>query len=82
MGVRRVLQFSALRATFDQRAGEEGRNDFRRPLHGESLLAAVSQAMVSLHTQYHGHIPATAKTEMMGDDLLACVVGDGQPIRR
>jgi hypothetical protein len=32
--------------------------------------------MVSLHEQYHGRVPATAKTEMMGDDLLACVLGD------
>lgn len=46
------------------------------PLHGDSLLAAISQAMVSLHEQYHGRIPATAKTEMLCDDLLACVLGD------
>lgn len=46
------------------------------PLYGESLLAAVSQGMVSLHEQYHGRIPARAKTEMLGADLLACVLGD------
>jgi uncharacterized protein YbcI len=46
-----------------------------RPLGGESLLAAVSDAMASLHEQYHGRVPVTAKTLMMGDDLLACVLG-------
>ena len=44
-------------------------------LRGESLLAAVSQAMVSMHERYHGRVPATAKSLMMGDDLLACVLG-------
>ena len=45
------------------------------PLRGESLLATISQEMVSLHEQYHGRVPATAKSLMMGDDLLACVLG-------
>ena len=45
------------------------------PLRGESLLAAISQEMVSLHEQYHGRVPVTAKTLMMGGDLLACVLG-------
>ena len=44
-------------------------------LHGEPLLAAVSEAMVSMHERYHGRAPATAKSLMMGDDLLACVLG-------
>jgi uncharacterized protein YbcI len=45
------------------------------PLRGEPLLAAVSKEMVSLHEQYHGRVPAKAKTLMMGDNLLACVLG-------
>jgi uncharacterized protein YbcI len=44
-------------------------------LRGEPLLAAVSEAMVSMHERYHGRVPATAKSLMMGDDLLACVMG-------
>ena len=44
-------------------------------LRGEPLLAAVSEAMVAMHERYHGRIPATAKSLMMGDDLLACVLG-------
>jgi len=31
--------------------------------------------MVSLHQQYHQREPATAKTLLLGDDLLACVLG-------
>ena len=44
-------------------------------LRGEPLLAAVSAAMASMHERYHGRVPATAKSLMMGDDLLACVLG-------
>ena len=44
-------------------------------LVGEPLLAAVSEAMVSMHERYHGREPATAKSLMMGDDLLTCVLG-------
>ena len=44
-------------------------------LHGEPLLAALSEAMVAMHQRYHGREPATAKSLMMGDDLLACVLG-------
>ncbi len=44
-------------------------------LTGEALFAAVTEAMVSLHQQYHHREPATAKTLLLGDDLLACVLG-------
>ena len=44
-------------------------------LRGEPLLAAVSEAMAAMHERYHGRVPATAKSLMMGDDLLACVLG-------
>lgn len=45
------------------------------PLDGEELLSAVTAAMVSLHERYHHRAPVSAKTQMLGDDLLACVLG-------
>jgi hypothetical protein len=45
------------------------------PLTGDALLTAVSGSMAALHEHYHGRAPATAKTQMLGDDLLACVLG-------
>ncbi len=45
------------------------------PLAGEPLLTAVTDAMIALHQRYHHRAPVTAKTLMLGDDLLACVMG-------
>jgi hypothetical protein len=45
------------------------------PLTGDALLEAVTDAMVTLHERYHSRRPVTAKTLMLGDDLLACVMG-------
>ena len=45
------------------------------PLSGDALLLAVTEAMVALHERYHHRAPVTAKTQMLGDDLLACVLG-------
>jgi uncharacterized protein YbcI len=45
------------------------------PLTGDALLAAVTEAMVALHQRYHHRKPVTAKTRLLGDDLLACVMG-------
>jgi uncharacterized protein YbcI len=45
------------------------------PLAGDELLNAVSAAMADLHERYHGRAPVTTKSRMMGDDLLACVLG-------
>lgn len=45
------------------------------PLTGDSLLQAVTDAMVALHQRYHNRAPVTAKTQMLGGDLLACVLG-------
>jgi uncharacterized protein YbcI len=45
------------------------------PLYGEPLLAAVTDAMVALHERYHHRKPVTAKTQLLGEDLLACVLG-------
>ena len=44
------------------------------PLSGTELLEAVTESMVALHERYY-RAPATAKTQMLGDDLLACVLG-------
>jgi uncharacterized protein YbcI len=45
------------------------------PLTGGALLAAVTGEMVAFHERYHHRAPATARTLMLGDDLLACVLG-------
>jgi uncharacterized protein YbcI len=45
------------------------------PLIGESLLAAVNGAMVALHERYHHRAPVTAKTLLLGDELIVCVLG-------
>src|SRR5580698_667443 len=42
------------------------------PLSGEELLSAVTASMVALHERYYHRTPVTAKTQMLGDDLLAC----------
>jgi uncharacterized protein YbcI len=44
-------------------------------LTGDALLLAVTEAMVGLHMRYHHRVPVTAKTLLLGDDLLACVLG-------
>ena len=44
-------------------------------LSGEQLLDAVTEAMVALHQRYHHRKPVTAKTVLLGEDLLACVLG-------
>ena len=43
-------------------------------LTGDELLAAVTDAMVGFHQRYHHRKPVTAKSLMLGDDLLACVL--------
>jgi uncharacterized protein YbcI len=47
----------------------------RRPLSGDKLLFAVTEAMVVLHQRYHHRSPLRAKSQMLSDDLLACVFG-------
>jgi uncharacterized protein YbcI len=44
-------------------------------LSGDELLSAVTEAMVALHERYYHRTPVTAKSQMLGDDLLACVLG-------
>jgi uncharacterized protein YbcI len=59
---------------------EEGRfamaDLIKDPPLGDHMLEAVNEAMVALHRRYHGREPATARTEMMGDDVIACLLGN------
>ena len=45
------------------------------PLTGEPLLEAVTDAMIALHKRYHHSAPVWAKSMLMSDELLACVMG-------
>jgi uncharacterized protein YbcI len=45
------------------------------PLTGDPLLDAVTEAMVALHERYYHRKPVTAKAQLLGDDLLVCVLG-------
>jgi hypothetical protein len=44
-------------------------------LEGDALLVGVTDAMSALHQRYYHRPPGSAKTQMMGHDLLACVLG-------
>jgi uncharacterized protein YbcI len=45
------------------------------PLVGDALLVAVTEAMVAFHERYYHREPATAKTMLLDDELLVCVLG-------
>jgi uncharacterized protein YbcI len=45
------------------------------PLIGDELLAAVTDTMVTFHERYHHRKPVTAKTLLLGGELLVCVLG-------
>jgi len=45
------------------------------PLSGDALLEAVTESMVALHERYHHRTPASARSQLMSDELLACVMG-------
>ena len=45
------------------------------PLTGNALLTAVTESLVAVHRRYHHRAPVTAKSQLLGDDLLACVMG-------
>jgi uncharacterized protein YbcI len=45
------------------------------PLTGDELLDAVTDAMVALHQRYHHRAPVTAKTLLLDDEMLVCVMG-------
>jgi uncharacterized protein YbcI len=42
----------------------------------DARLAEVTEALSVLHERYHGRRPARAYSQMMGDDMLACLMGD------
>jgi uncharacterized protein YbcI len=44
------------------------------PLSGDELLDGVTEAMIAFHERYYHRAPGTAKSMMLGDDLLACVL--------
>jgi uncharacterized protein YbcI len=46
-----------------------------RPLDGEEMLSGVTAGLVALHARYYHRKPVSAKTQMLGDDLLVCVLG-------
>ena len=48
----------------DEAVGDRGRH------------VTVNDSMVALHERYHGRKPARAHTQMIGDDMLACMLGD------
>ena len=45
------------------------------PVTGDELCVAVTDEMVAFHQRYYHREPITAKTSLLGDDLLACVLG-------
>ena len=45
------------------------------PFSGDELLAAVTDEMITLHERYHHRQPVSAKTMLLGGELLACVLG-------
>ena len=42
----------------------------------EAQLEAVTEALSELHERYHGRRPRSARTSLMGDDMLVCLLGD------
>ena len=44
-------------------------------LAGEALLRGVNDELVALHRRYYHRAPVTAKTQLLDDELLACVMG-------
>jgi uncharacterized protein YbcI len=45
------------------------------PLAGNELLDAVTDVMVGLHERYHHRVPVSAKSLLLGDEVLVCVLG-------
>ena len=44
-------------------------------LTGEELLDAVTDALSELHDHHYGRRPAAARSQLMSDEILACVMG-------
>src|SRR3954462_3919024 len=45
------------------------------PLDGDELLGAVADGMSALHERHSRRPPGSTHCRLMGDDLLACVLG-------
>jgi uncharacterized protein YbcI len=46
------------------------------PSIGDEQLASVSDVLGAMHERYHGRRPASTHSQMMGDDMLACLMGE------
>ena len=46
------------------------------PSVSDAQLEAVNEALVVLHERHHGRRPRTARTSLMGDDMVVCLLGD------
>jgi uncharacterized protein YbcI len=44
-------------------------------LTGDELLVAVTDALVEFHQRYHSRTPVVGKALLLGEELLACVLG-------
>ena len=75
---RQLVGFSSFclaRAIGPEDEGEGGLSSVDGALSGEPLLVAVTEAMVGFHSRYFKREPVTAKTLLLGEDLIACVLG-------
>lgn len=45
------------------------------PLSGDRMLIAIDDELVALHERYHHRRPVTARTQLLQDEILACVMG-------
>lgn len=52
------------------------KQDLDQPLAGDAMLQAVTDSMVALHERYYGRKPAQTHTQLMDDEILACMFGD------
>jgi uncharacterized protein YbcI len=48
----------------------------QKPLADQALLDAVTSTMVDIHERYYHRPPGSAKSRFMGEDLIACVLGN------
>lgn len=40
----------------------------------DALLEAVTDAIVALHVRYYHRVPTSARSQLLGDDLIACTL--------
>lgn len=45
------------------------------PLAGDEMLDAINDELFALHQRYHHRKPVTAKTQLLQNELLSCVMG-------